>query len=92
MDNMSYAEPLISFSTTPRISNNLKHISKSSFNSNHKKTPLPKIVIKKPDDNNENFCDNLNDGELVRDPSDCSSFFTCFLGSCSIYIDAIIEF
>lgn len=28
----------------------------------------------------DKICHNLNDGEFVRDPSDCSSFYTCFLG------------
>jgi hypothetical protein len=76
-------EPLIGLTTIP---SNSKYNSKSNIN---KKTPVPKLVIKKlnnellsnrDDSTNENICDNLSDGELVRDPGDCSSFFTCFLG------------
>jgi hypothetical protein len=25
-------------------------------------------------------CENLDDGEFVRDPNDCASFYTCFMG------------
>ncbi len=32
----------------------------------------------------ENVCEGLDDGVFVRDPSDCSSFFTCYLGGSSI--------
>ena len=76
------AEPLIGLTSTPNIS-------KYTSNQRHK-TPVPKIVIKKPDNEllpgsdgstNENICDNLSDGELVRDPQDCGSFYTCFLGN-----------
>lgn len=28
-------------------------------------------------------CENLEDGELIRDVNDCSSFFTCFMGKAS---------
>ncbi len=77
------AEPLIGgLTSTPSI---LKY----SSNQRHK-TSVPKVVIKKPDNEllpssdvgstNENICENLSDGELVRDPRDCGSFYTCFLG------------
>lgn len=75
-----------SMASTPKalfLKNNLK------FNTPSKLTSLPKIIIKKleiskndftDDDVKEKVCQNLNDGEFVRDPSDCTSFFTCFLG------------
>lgn len=75
-----------SMASTPKalfLKNNLK------FNTPAKLTSLSKIIIKKleiskndftDDDVKEKVCQNLNDGEFVRDPSDCTSFFTCFLG------------
>lgn len=32
----------------------------------------------------ENVCEDREDGVYVRDPTDCASFFTCYLGGSSI--------
>ncbi len=39
-------------------------------------TKMQKSILLK----NNYGCENLPDGEFVRDPEDCSSFFTCFMG------------
>ena len=31
-----------------------------------------------------NLCEERNDGDFIRDPSDCASFFTCYMGKSSM--------
>jgi hypothetical protein len=49
------------------------------------KKPTTTKKINKPDKTLKNFtaiinCQELNDGDLVPDPGDCTSFYTCFKG------------
>jgi hypothetical protein len=65
--------------TTP----NLKYYAKSlNLNRIISTSTESKVINDKDNDKNieDKLCKSLNDGEFVRDPSDCASFWTCFLG------------
>ena len=65
--------------TTP----NLKYYAKSlNLNRIISTSTESKVINDKENDKNieDKLCKNLSDGEFLRDPSDCASFWTCFLG------------